>query len=150
MPKQTVVRLEILSGWKDIANYMGKGVRTVQRYERELNLPVRRPAGKSIGAVMATKGEIDAWVAASPIREAYRLTRSSEDSVARLKEFRLRVEEFHRLREEAAQLNGEVRRSFALLQANLAALLEQQIVPFSSEGRVVDMLTFDQAQKNVH
>lgn len=30
----------LLSGWKEIANYLGKGVRTVQRYEYELLLPV--------------------------------------------------------------------------------------------------------------
>ena len=35
----------VLSSWKDIAKYMGKGVRTVQRWERHLGLPVRRPNG---------------------------------------------------------------------------------------------------------
>jgi len=58
---------EVLSGWKTIANYLGRGVRTVQRYERELDLPVRRPAGRPRGSVVATKTEIDAWVSASPI-----------------------------------------------------------------------------------
>jgi hypothetical protein len=53
---------EILSGWKDIANYMGKGVRTVQRYERELGLPVRRPAGRTKGSVLVTKSELDIWI----------------------------------------------------------------------------------------
>jgi len=42
---------QILSGWKEIANYLGKGVRTVQRYERYMGLPVRRPAGKPSGSV---------------------------------------------------------------------------------------------------
>jgi hypothetical protein len=36
----------LLSSWKDIAKYTGKGVRTVQRWERE-GLPVRRPVGFS-------------------------------------------------------------------------------------------------------
>jgi DNA-binding transcriptional regulator YiaG len=35
----------VLSSWKDIAQYLGKGVRTVQRWERHLGLPVRRPTG---------------------------------------------------------------------------------------------------------
>jgi hypothetical protein len=64
--------LEIFSGWKEIANYFGKGVRTVQRYERELRLPVHRPAGRSHAAVIATKAELDAWVAASAKRMLYR------------------------------------------------------------------------------
>ena len=63
----------VLSGWKDIANYLGKGVRTVQRYERQFKLPVRRPGGKAHASVIATKPELDAWVAASPITSAYRL-----------------------------------------------------------------------------
>jgi hypothetical protein len=58
--------LEIFSGWKDIANYLGKGVRTVQRYERDLHLPIHRPAGKPHAAVIATKAELDGWVKASP------------------------------------------------------------------------------------
>jgi len=52
-------RLEIINGWKEIANYLGKGVRTVQRYERVLGLPVRRAARKSITSVIATKVELD-------------------------------------------------------------------------------------------
>jgi hypothetical protein len=68
MVKQNSPRLEIFSGWKEIANYLGRGVRSVQRYERELALPIHRPAGKSHGAVIATKPELDAWVTAGPRR----------------------------------------------------------------------------------
>ena len=31
-----------LNGWKEIAAFLGKGVRTVQRWEREQGLPVHR------------------------------------------------------------------------------------------------------------
>ncbi len=31
----------VLNSWKEIACYLGRGVRTVQRYERDLGLPVR-------------------------------------------------------------------------------------------------------------
>ncbi len=57
---------ELLSGWKDIAKYMSKGVRTVQRYERELGLPVRRLAGTPTGAVIAIKSDLDSWIRSSP------------------------------------------------------------------------------------
>lgn len=56
---------EMLSGWKDIAKYMGRGTRTVQRYERELGLPVRRLSRNSISAVIATKSDLDSWVRSS-------------------------------------------------------------------------------------
>jgi hypothetical protein len=59
---------QFLSGWKEIGNYLGKGVRTAQRYERYFGLPVRRPSGKPCGAVLATRAEIDAWIDASHMR----------------------------------------------------------------------------------
>jgi hypothetical protein len=56
------VASDILNSWKEIANYMGRGVRTVQRWEQQLGLPVRRPWGKSRSCVMAVTSEIDSWV----------------------------------------------------------------------------------------
>jgi hypothetical protein len=51
----------VLSSWKDIANYFGKGVRTVQRWERELGLPIRRPNGHANGIVLAYPHELRRW-----------------------------------------------------------------------------------------
>jgi hypothetical protein len=62
--KRPMAQKEIFSGWKEIARYLGKGVRTVQRYERELGLPIHRPSG----AVISTKGELDSWVGAGAMR----------------------------------------------------------------------------------
>jgi hypothetical protein len=54
----------VLSSWKDIARYMGKGVRTVQRWERHLGLPVRRPTGATRkSAVLLNRSDVDAWMA---------------------------------------------------------------------------------------
>lgn len=55
-------------GWKEIAQYLNKSVRTVQRYEKELMLPVRRTAG-SKGPVMAAKADLDRWVLAASMQE---------------------------------------------------------------------------------
>lgn len=52
----------ILNGWKEIANHLGRGVRTVQRWE-QLGLPVRRPNSRLRSAVICTTEELDAWVA---------------------------------------------------------------------------------------
>jgi hypothetical protein len=57
-----LVQSRVLSGWKNIANHLGKSVRTVQGYARELDLPVRRRARKKQGPVIATKSELNAWV----------------------------------------------------------------------------------------
>lgn len=58
----------VLNSWKEIASYMGRGVRTVQRYERAYKLPVRRPAGKDRTSVMALREELDRWLSSSPTR----------------------------------------------------------------------------------
>ena len=46
---------------------MGRGVRTVQRWERELDLPVRRPRGKSRSAVIALAADLDEWLYRAPV-----------------------------------------------------------------------------------
>lgn len=51
----------ILNGWKEIASYLGRGVRTVQRWE-QFGLPVRRPKGSDRSAVLALSEELDAWI----------------------------------------------------------------------------------------
>lgn len=59
---------QMLNSWKEIASYVGRGVRTVQRYERLYRLPVRRLAGMDHSAVMAFSDEIDAWLGKTPTR----------------------------------------------------------------------------------
>lgn len=54
---------KMLGSWKEIAAHLGKGVRTVQRWEATLGLPVRRPNGAAHGVVCAWSDELDLWVA---------------------------------------------------------------------------------------
>ena len=79
---QNTVPSPILSGWKDIARYLGKGIRTVQRYELELGLPIRRPPGKWRASVIATTAELDAWVKAGSLRRSFALRRGVPENVA--------------------------------------------------------------------
>lgn len=57
---------EYLNSWKEVAQYVGRSERTIQRWERDLGFPVHRPAGKLRSSVIAVKGEIDAWVRHTP------------------------------------------------------------------------------------
>ena len=50
-----------LDSWKEIASYLGRGVRTVQRWEREEGLPVHRLAHEKRGSVYARREELAAW-----------------------------------------------------------------------------------------
>jgi TolB-like protein len=54
-------RAERLDGWKQIAAYLQRGVRTVRRWEREEGLPVHRHVHRVLGSVYAYQPEIDAW-----------------------------------------------------------------------------------------
>ena len=61
------VKSTVLHSWKEIAAYMCRGVRTVQRWE-SLGLPVHRPLGKSRSAVLAFSEELDCWLQQTPIQ----------------------------------------------------------------------------------
>jgi TolB-like protein len=52
---------ERLDSWKEIAAYLNRGARTVQRWEREEGLPVHRLQHEKLGSVYAYKSELDAW-----------------------------------------------------------------------------------------
>jgi Tol biopolymer transport system component len=52
---------ERLDSWKEIAAYLKRGVRTVQRWERSSGLPIHRLELDRQGAVFAYKPELDAW-----------------------------------------------------------------------------------------
>jgi TolB-like protein/Flp pilus assembly protein TadD len=50
-----------LDSWKEIASYLKKEVRTVQRWEKNLHLPVRRLTQGKQGTVFAYKADLDTW-----------------------------------------------------------------------------------------
>lgn len=50
-----------LDSWKEIAGYLNRGTRTVQRWEREAGLPVHRLQHERLGSVYAWQAELDAW-----------------------------------------------------------------------------------------
>jgi tetratricopeptide (TPR) repeat protein len=52
---------KILDSWKEIADYLRRDVRTCQRYERELGLPVHRLEESARARVFAYADGIDAW-----------------------------------------------------------------------------------------
>lgn len=105
---------EVLNSWKEIAAYLGRGVRTVQRWERELNLPVRRPRGKDRSAVIALKPDIDAWLHNVPQRA---LTQHTTDSLRHEKlhvNTELLIMRTHQILERSTQVQAKVKDTLAL------------------------------------
>jgi len=56
-----------ITGWKEIAEYLGTSPRTVQRWEQEKGLPVRRLPGSSGHSVFAHAHELDRWLASGEL-----------------------------------------------------------------------------------
>ena len=61
-PKSAQRQSDALQSWKEIASYLQRGVRTVQRWERFEGLPVRRPRPSERSPVFAFPAEIDLWL----------------------------------------------------------------------------------------
>jgi len=53
----------VVQSWKEIASELSRGVRTVQRWERTLQLPVRRLGTSSRSPVYAFRDELHQWLA---------------------------------------------------------------------------------------
>jgi len=93
---------KILTSWKEIGQYLGKGVRTVQRWEREAGLPVRRQDHPSRPAVLAIPEELDAWARSRTRGPAAPVADSLRREIAELRE---EVNDLHR-RMEVIEENG--------------------------------------------
>ena len=56
---------DVLNSWKEIAVYLDRGIRTVQRWERDLDLPVHRIGKGKRSPVFAKTSELNFWLAAA-------------------------------------------------------------------------------------
>jgi tetratricopeptide (TPR) repeat protein len=52
---------ERLDSWKEIAAFLRRDVRTVQRWEKQASLPVHRHSESQLRSVYAYRSELDAW-----------------------------------------------------------------------------------------
>lgn len=121
----------VLSSWKDIARYMGKGVRTVQRWEHHLGLPVRRPNGASHkSAVLLDRSELDAWLATrfsarGAVRElAGKVTEPSDSARKTLREG---IRKARELRDANFALTQQISESIRLLTESCDRLSNQAV-----------------------
>jgi hypothetical protein len=118
----------VLSSWKDIARYLGKGVRTVQRWELQLGLPVRRPVGASQkSAVLLYRRDVDAWLAthfsARPQNQETALT-NTDLARSTLKE---RIRKAQELRTTHSVLTEQIQESIRQLTERCDLLTSQTV-----------------------
>ncbi|HET9409878.1 MAG TPA: hypothetical protein VFO39_21765 [Candidatus Sulfotelmatobacter sp.] len=124
-----------LTGWKEIASFLRKGVRTVQRYEREMGLPVRRPAGKVRGSVVAVRAELEGWVKAVPIREAFQLRNTQQDSQHPTAALHKSVSELAALREQMSTLRAELHNSVERIHDSLTLIRAELVQEAANQSR---------------
>lgn len=116
-----------LTCWKDIASYLGKGVRTVQRWEQEFGLPVRRPNGISHKSpVAADPRDLDLWLKS---RWSVRTEREEADfthpeSNPNFRKVQVRKAMLEQLRENV-KLSAELRARLRTSQKEHQALVHQ-------------------------
>jgi PAS domain-containing protein len=53
---------QMLRSWKEISNYVGACVKTIQRWEQRYNFPIRRLQRSKGAVVFALTGEVDGWI----------------------------------------------------------------------------------------
>jgi hypothetical protein len=71
-----------LDGWKAIADYLGRDVRTAQRWRDERGMPVHRVPGGRSATVFADRAELDAWLFQSNAAPLIEPTLSNAETVS--------------------------------------------------------------------
>jgi hypothetical protein len=112
----------VLTSWKDIARYVGRGVRTVQRWERELGFPVRRTKSRENGTTLAIPREIDSWV------KSQQLTDGSDRATTLLRELRRENRELQSENRELQSENRELQSENRELRSENRELLRQLVI----------------------
>lgn len=114
----------ILNSWKEIASYLGRGVRTVQRWEVQLGLPVHRPAGKDHSAVLAFSSELDEWLDSRPVRNAMnselKIIQAPDRQTAEIQAFLLKADAILQKLEALVRRNDEMQRKLSDISVSLA------------------------------
>ncbi len=124
---------KILTSWKEIGNYIGRGVRTVQRWEELYGMPVHRPAAKKRAAVIAFSDEIDQWLNKTsllekePVPPANR-ARAAQQAARSYAEFMQLIEKNHELLarfqgllQRSAELQGDIIERATAAKARMSA-----------------------------
>jgi len=115
----------ILNSWKEIASYLGRGVRTVQRWEQELQLPVHRLGKGKRSPVFALVSELKFWMATSDAgKNPFKVGKRQEvphESNGPKREAQLAAK-LHQLAQAVAASSVRHQRNAEALEKNILAL----------------------------
>jgi hypothetical protein len=117
----------ILNSWKEIAVYLDRGTRTVQRWEHNLGLPVHRIGQGKRSPVFATATELNFWLSTveadrslkSPQWEPAGIQRSDNPQIESLRRLRLTM---RNLSQTVAEASVRQRRQAELAKERMIQL----------------------------
>lgn len=129
--------LAVLNSWKEIATYLGRGVRTVQRWEGQLRLPVHRAGRGKRSPVYAFVPELKFWLVTVGFKESNKKSESNAGAVTPMSR-RPRtagavspIATSHRLMSESLELVRTVAAT-SLRQQRTAEALQKRILEIRS------------------
>lgn len=99
-------KVNVLDSWKEIAVFLRRGVRTVQRWERTEGLPVRRHEHMKRGSVFALASDLSTWqrLRQFKVNDHERALYSREAYAAKIDEVKQRLEMLQLLTATQARL----------------------------------------------
>jgi hypothetical protein len=109
----------LLNSWKEVASYLGRGVRTVQRWEK-IGLPVRRVGNGSRAPVIANSSDIDRWM--QQARGGGLVAPAMAEQIFCKGDLRESIEQSRMLREKLALLRSTQRSTVAELMSTISKL----------------------------
>ena len=110
-----------LNSWKQIADYLGRGTRTVQRWHSTLGLPVHKMHATSRSEVFAYKTELDRWLRQCAERDERQAAVLEQDRINNPRALRA-VSVMKEMTSLASQQYDKV----AVLSENVRRMVEQQ------------------------
>jgi predicted HicB family RNase H-like nuclease len=105
--------MPVLNSWKEIATFLNRGVRTVQRWEKKNQLPVHRVGVGDKAPVFAFPVELQSWLRRIGSIEIEHYSEPCAKAVATDKQ---ELERQRNLRRDLHQLLHEHRKKIAALQ----------------------------------
>lgn len=123
MRQTAVTSPMMLNSWKEIAAYLDRGVRTVQRWERDLGLPVHRIGKGKRSPVYTTVADLNFWVSTTealrPPKAKRELTHPIRGITKPIEDSRRLLSDFRRLAQTIAETSVRQHRQAELLQARI-------------------------------
>ncbi len=107
-----------LGSWKEIATYLGRSVRTVQRWEVVIGLPVHHASG-SHRSVLAYPSELSDWITGNRAKPMANRDIREQSAILRARARKLRKEVTRNIRtlQQKVQLSADLGCAGAFLAA---------------------------------